>query len=141
YPPWDRDAAAAEQICRWAGVRHEPSDLGLEGGAIEGDGTGRLLTTPDCVETPTRNRGWQRSQIAAELHQRLGVTEIVWIDGGGLAGDDTDGHIDQLARFVNVQHVVAAVSDDRRDPNHIGLERNVKQLLAWAEQTSPKVTV
>ncbi len=141
YPPWDRDAAAATQICQIAGVRCESSELGLEGGAIEGDGTGRLLTTPSCVQTPTRNRGWERERIAGELHRRLGVTEIVWIDGGGLAGDDTDGHIDQLARFVNTRHVVAAASDDREDPNHLGLERNIKQLLAWAEQTSPHVTI
>lgn len=141
YAPWDRDAAAAEQICRLAGVRRERSDLVLEGGAIEGDGTGRLLTTPGCVETPTRNPGWQRSQVATELHRRLGVTEIVWLDGGGLAGDDTDGHIDQLARFVDTRHVVVAVTEDASDPNHLGLQRNVKQLLAWAEQTSPRVTI
>lgn len=141
YPPWDRDAAAAEQICRLAEARREASELGLEGGAIEGDGHGRLLTTPGCLETPTRNRGWRRERIAAELHKRLGVSEIVWIDGGGLAGDDTDGHIDQLARFVDVRHVVAAVCEDSDDMNHLGLERNFRQLLAWAEQTSPQVTV
>lgn len=141
YPPWDRDAAAAAQICQFAGVRCESSALGLEGGAIEGDGTGRMLTTPSCVQTPTRNPGWQREQLAAELHQRLGVTEVVWIDGGGLAGDDTDGHIDQLARFVNTRHVVAAACDDPDDPNRLGLERNIKQLLAWSEQTSPPVTI
>lgn len=141
YPPWDHDAAAAVDVCKIAGVPCESSDLGLEGGAIEGDGAGRLLTTPSCVQTPTRNPGWTRERIAGELHRRLGVTEIVWIDGGGLAGDDTDGHIDQLARFVNPRHVVAAVADDPADPNHIGLERNIKQLFAWAEQTSPRVTI
>jgi agmatine deiminase len=141
YPPWDDDAAAAKLICQAAGVRRERSSLGLEGGAIEGDGGGRLLTTPSCVQTATRNRGWGRDRIAAELHKRLGVTEIVWIDGGGLEGDDTDGHIDQLARFVDAQNVVAAVCDDPNDPNQVGLERNYKQLMAWSEQTSPKVSV
>src|SRR5690606_13475568 len=75
------------------------------------------------------------------LHNRLGVTEIVWIDGGRLAGDGTDGHIDQRARFINERHVVAAVCDDRDDPNNVGLGRNFQQLLAWAKQTSPRVTI
>jgi len=141
YPPWDDDAAAARKICQWGGIRCETSPMGLEGGAIEGDGTGRMLTTPSCVETATRNCGWTRGRIAEELNRRLGVTEIVWIDGGGLEGDDTDGHIDQLARFVDPGHVVCAVSADSSDPNYQGLQTNHKQLLAWAEQTTPRVTV
>ncbi len=141
YPPWDDDAAAAKEICRITGIECESSEMGLEGGAIEGDGTGRLLTTPSCVETKTRNRGWSRRRIAGELYRRLGATEVVWIDGGGLEGDDTDGHIDQLARFVGTRHVVCAVTDDVDDPNHPGLERNYQQLLAWAGQTTPRVTI
>lgn len=141
YPPWDDDAAAATLICDLAAIPCDHSPMGLEGGAIEGDGTGRLLTTPSCVETETRNHGWTRERIAGELHERLGSTEIVWIDGGGIEGDDTDGHIDQLARFINTRHVVCAVCDDESDPNAPGLERNFKQLLAWASQTSPRVTV
>jgi len=141
YPPWDDDATAATKICRWGAIRCETSPMGLEGGAIEGDGTGRMLTTPSCVETATRNCGWTRERIAEELNRRLGVTEIVWIDGGGLEGDDTDGHIDQLARFVDTRHVVCAVSADTADPNYQGLQRNHQQLLAWAEQTVPPVTI
>jgi len=141
YPPWDDDAAAAKKICRLASIRCQSSDMGLEGGAIEGDGTGRLLTTPSCVETATRNLGWSRQKIAAELHAQLGTTEIVWVDGGGLDGDDTDGHIDQLARFVDQKNVLCAVSSDSADSNRVGLERNFKQLLAWAEQTTPLVKI
>lgn len=141
YPPWDDDAAAAKKICQLASIRCQSSEMGLEGGAIEGDGTGRLLTTPSCVETATRNLGWSRQKIAAELHSQLGTTEIVWIDGGGLDGDDTDGHIDQMARFVNTENVLCAVSSDPADPNHLGLERNFKQLLAWADQTTPRVKI
>lgn len=141
YPPWDDDAAAAKKICQLASVRCQSSEMGLEGGAIEGDGAGRLLTTPSCVETETRNLGWSRQKIASELHSQLGTSEIVWIDGGGLEGDDTDGHIDQLARFVDQENVVCAVSSDSADPNRLGLERNFKQLNAWAEQTTPRVTI
>lgn len=140
YAPWDDDAAAARRICESIGVRHEASELGLEGGAIEGDGNGRLLVTPSCVVVETRNHGWSREQIQVELHRRLGVHEVVWIDGGGLEGDDTDGHIDQLARFVNPEHVVCAVSGPE-DVNHRGLELNFSQLLDWARKTTPGVTV
>jgi agmatine deiminase len=141
YHPHDSDAAAAKAVCAVAGVRCESSPLGLEGGAIETDGQGRLLTTPDCVITDSRNPGWTREQISEEFVRRLGVSEIVWVDGGGLEGDDTDGHIDQLARFVNPEHVVCAVSSDRDDPNREGLERNYQQLVRWGEETSPRVTI
>ncbi len=141
YPPWVDDAEAARQICRFASATHERSSLCLEGGAIEGDGRGRMLTTPGCVHTVTRNRGWGRARIARELHKRLGVTEIVWVDGGGLEGDDTDGHIDQLARFVSAEHLVVAVSDHDDDRNRQGLELNERQLRAWGESTEPRVTI
>ncbi len=141
YPPWGDDDAAAAKICQQLGIKCERSRLTLEGGAIEGDGQGRLLTTPICLENPNRNPGWSRERIAKELHRRLGVTEIVWVDGGGLEGDDTDGHIDQLARFVTPTDVVVAVSSDPSDPNAAGLRCNLLQITAWAEQTSPRVTV
>ena len=141
YPPWTDDDAAATEICHRIGVPSENSRLTLEGGAIEGDGQGRLLTTPICLENANRNPGWTREQIAKELHQRLGTTEIVWVDGGGLEGDDTDGHIDQLARFVTPTDVVVAVSSASDDPNAAGLRCNHLQISAWAEQTTPQVTV
>lgn len=141
YPPWDLDAAAGRAICQAAGAGYEPSPLGLEGGAIDGDGRGRLLTTPDCLQTASRNPGWNREQIVGELYRRLGATEILWLDGGGLQGDDTDGHIDQLARFVSTDQVVCAVAQRDDQANHLALERNHRQLVAWADQTSPPVTV
>jgi agmatine deiminase len=141
YSPWDQDAAAAETICSYAGVRRIDSPLCCEGGALETDGGGRLLTTPDCLVTPTRNPHWDADQVAQELYQRLGVTEILWLDGGGLEGDDTDGHIDQLARFVSPTAVVAAVCEDADDPNHAPLEENYRQLRVWGRQTEPGVEV
>ena len=141
YPPWDDDAAAAKQVCHLAGTLHEPSKLTLEGGAIDGDGMGRMMTTPVCLQTANRNKGWSRDRISRELHKRLGVKEIVWVDGGGLEGDDTDGHIDQLARFVTPTDVVVAVSSSANDSNAAGLATNLAQIQAWAEQTTPTVTV
>lgn len=141
YPPWDADAAAAKQMCEFAGVLCEASKLTLEGGAIDGDGAGRMMTTPICIQNKNRNPGWGRDRISRELHKRLGVTEIVWVDGGGLEGDDTDGHIDQLARFVTPSDVVVAVSSETTDSNAMGLATNFAQISSWAEQTSPCITV
>ncbi len=140
YPPWDEDSRAAEQICDHAGIPRQPSDLCLEGGAIETDGRGRLLTT-NCLLTETRNPSWNKQQIAQHLHQMLGINEIAWIDGGGLQGDDTDGHIDQLARFVDQQNVVVSVCQDDNDPNTAGLQTNLRQLEIWGSSTQPKVQV
>ncbi len=141
YAPWEDDDAAAQRIAASAGIPVTRSELCLEGGALETDGRGRLLTTPECLLTDTRNPGWTADEIAGELHRQLGVTEIVWLDGGGLAGDDTDGHIDQLARFVSPTDVVAAVCDDTDDPNHAPLEENYRQLRLWGGGTDPKVDV
>ena len=141
YPPWDCDDRAAGEICRYLDVPIASGALCLEGGAMEFDGGGRLLTTPSCLLTPTRNPDWSKDAIAVELHRQLGVVEIVWLDGGGLRGDDTDGHIDQLARFVDPSNVVVAVCDDASDENAAGLEENFRQLHLWGDATTPEVTV
>lgn len=141
YPPWDQDAAAAETICHLSGSPRVTSALTLEGGALETDGAGRLLTTASCLVTDTRNPGWSRDQIAQELYRCLGVTEILWLEGGGPAGDDTDGHIDQIARFIDPENVVVAVCQDRSDPSYETLENHYRQIRVWARQTSPTVHV
>ena len=140
YPPWDDDAAAGKAICEKIELRRVESALCVEGGAMEFDGDRRMITTPMCLLSPTRNPGWTAEKISQEIYQQTGVTEIVWIDGGGLQGDDTDGHIDQLARFVDRQNVVAAVARED-DPNHKGLKENFLQLQRWGELTSPQVTI
>lgn len=140
YPPWEEDNRAAPLICDHANVPCQNSHLHLEGGSIETDGRGRLLST-DCLLTPSRNPGWSKEQIATHLYQMLGTTEIAWIDGGNLEGDDTDGHIDQLARFIDAENVVVAVSEQPGDPNTAGLQSNQRQLEIWATSTQPKVEV
>jgi agmatine deiminase len=142
YPPWDRDAAAAERIASYLKVPVISSSMGAEGGALEFDGTGRLLTSPNCLIDPNRNDSpWNKERISQELHRCLGVDEIVWVDGGGIDGDDTDGHIDQLARFIDPENLVVAVADPSDEHNHAGLEDNFRQLKLWGDQTSPNVNV
>ncbi|OYP36460.1 agamatine deiminase [Rhodopirellula sp. MGV] len=146
YPPWNLDNAATALI-----IDHAASENGnwnrvegglcLEGGALEWDGSGRLLTTTECLITDTRNPTLTKDQAIERLQQRCGAREVVWLDGGALEGDDTDGHIDQLARFIDPSNIVVAVSSDPADPNHDGLEANYEQLCRWGTETSPNVTI
>lgn len=128
YPPYDLDDAATIEICRKTGCPFSQSMLYCEGGALEGNGAGTLLTTSSCLKSRNRNPGWTVEMIEAELMMQLGVQEVLWIDGGSMDGDDTDGHIDQLARFLAPSVVVAATSSRSDDPNGAGLDENMRIL-------------
>ena len=141
YPPWDADDAATAKMIRESHWNHVKGGLCLEGGALEWDGTGRLLTSTTCLVTDTRNPGWSKDQIVERLREIAGAREVFWVDGGGLAGDDTDGHIDQLARFVDRETIVVASCDPTDTANHTGLESNYRLLSQWANETSPGIAV
>lgn len=127
YPPWDDDAQVARAVADRLGLPvFEPGTV-LEGGAIETDGDGTLLVNERCVIDEKRNPGLSRDAMERTLIEQLGVEQVIWL-GGELQGDDTDGHIDQLARFVAPGHVVAARQPDRGDPNHASLEKNLALL-------------
>ena len=117
YPPWDRDDRVAARVAELAGVRPMRVGMVAEGGSLEVDGQGTLLATRSSLLGATRNPSLSEEQIAARLGELLGCPCIVWLDAG-LAGDDTDGHIDNLARFVAPGCVVCAAEDDPSDPNH-----------------------
>ena len=104
------DVAAAEDL---ALIRHE---FVLEGGAVEFDGAGRVLTTRDCLLNPNRNSGWGEGDAEAALEAAFGVHEVVWLERG-LLNDQTDGHIDNIARFVAPGRVVCQRPADPGDPN------------------------
>jgi len=105
YPPWERDAKVAERVAELAGVRHLAVPLVLEGGAIEGDGAGTLMVTRTSVLG--RNRSLAQNEIELQFEELLGATRTIWLDGE-VEGDDTDGHIDNLARFVAPGRVACA---------------------------------
>ncbi|MEJ2629830.1 MAG: agmatine deiminase family protein [Acidihalobacter sp.] len=108
----------------------EQVGLILEGGSIDTDGAGTLLTTRHCLLTPTRNKGLDETAIEAELRETLGVNRILWLDHGALAGDDTDGHIDTLARFCD-EHTIAYVHcGDPTDEHHAELQAMETELMA-----------
>jgi agmatine deiminase len=141
YPPYDLDNAVPMEIASRRGLRRFTPGIVLEGGAIETNGRGTLLTTPTCLLNPNRNPALDLETLERTLRDYLGVSKILWLPRGDLAGDDTDGHVDQLARFVNPTTVVAAVSDDRTDANFEPLQENWRQLQTMSDQNSETLEV
>ncbi|WP_372612253.1 agmatine/peptidylarginine deiminase [Halomonas sp.] len=99
-------------------VSHE---LVLEGGALESDGEGTLLTTEACLLNPNRNPGLDRATLEAHLHEDLGITRVLWLTQGHLEGDDTDSHVDTLARFCDPGTIAYVRCDNRDDPHYPAL--------------------
>ena len=127
YPPFDLDDAIPPRMAGALGVPCRSIDMVLEGGSIEVNGAGVLLTTEQCLLNPNRNPGLDRAAIERHLEASLGVGEIVWL-GDGIVGDDTDGHVDDLTRFVSETTVVTVVERDRRDENYEALAENRERL-------------
>lgn len=109
----------------------ETIDLVLEGGSIEVDGAGTLLTTRRCLLAPTRNPQLDQAQIEDKLRQLLGVRRFLWLDHGYLAGDDTDSHIDTLARFCDPGTIAYVACDDPRDEHYAELRAMAAELRAF----------
>lgn len=134
FPPWDDDAQASRRIADLLGLPLVEPDIVLEGGAIECNGSGIVLTTEACVLDPKRNPGRTRADIETALRQHLGAAKVVWLERG-LEGDDTGGHIDNLARFVDERTIVAPTVEDRGDENYATLRANLDSLKRAADVT------
>jgi agmatine deiminase len=134
YPPYDLDDAIPRQVAELRGLPLFTPEMILEGGSIEVNGRGTLLTTEACLLNPNRNPSLTRKQIEQRLKDYLGVTNILWL-GEGILGDDTDGHIDDLTRFVNANTLVTAVERDPADPNYAILQENKKRLRGLRDET------
>lgn len=131
FPPWDLDNAIPEKIATALGMRRFPGGMVLEGGGIEVNGAGQLLTTEAVLLNPNRNPHLDRGEIEQLLMDGLGVTGILWLREG-IEGDDTDGHIDDLARFFAPSGVIACVENASRSPNAAVLAENFGRLKSFA---------
>jgi agmatine deiminase len=125
--PFHLDDATPAQMAAALGVPNIAVEMVFEGGSIEVNGAGCVLTTEQCLLNPNRNPNMTRADVEAALCRYLGVTQVLWL-GDGIVGDDTDGHVDDLTRFVAAATVVTVVEDDRDDANHGALADNLDRL-------------
>ncbi len=133
YPPFDDDNRVPGILAEKLGFRRFSPGIVLEGGAVDGNGRGAILTTEECLLNPNRNPGLGRDEVEKYLRNYCGAKKVLWL-GRGIAGDDTDGHIDQLARFVGPRTVLAPLEDDPTDDNHEPLRENFTRLQAMSDQ-------
>jgi agmatine deiminase len=127
YPPFDLDEVVPTGIAEVLKVPTFYPRMILEGGSIDVNGAGALLTTESCLLNKNRNPNLSRDEIEQRLRDYLGVRDILWL-GDGIAGDDTDGHVDDLARFVSDYTVVTVVEENRDDENYQPLQENFARL-------------
>ena len=133
YPPWDADNTVPAFMAKHRGYEYVEVPIILEGGSIDLNGEGLVLTTRSCLLNPNRNPALSQSEIEDVLRRALGVTDILWLESG-IDGDDTDGHIDDLARFTDARTIVCAVESDPADENYAALRANAAALNDYAKR-------
>lgn len=140
YPPFDDDDIVPTRIGEKLNLPVYSPGMVLEGGSIEVNGTGTLLTTKSCLLNPNRNPELTQAQIEQNLRDYLGVKQILWL-GDGIEGDDTDGHVDDLTRFVDRSTVVTVVEEDENDSNHHALAQNLELLNTMESEDGTPLTI
>lgn len=148
YPEWRRDDAVPPRVAKALGLPllpavHRGREVVLEGGSVEVNGRGTLITTEECLLDPrvqVRNPGFTRQDYETVFRQYLGVKNVIWL-GRGIAGDDTHGHVDDLCRFVGPRTVVLAEEPDPRDANHAVLRENRERLAGARLENGSRLEV
>ncbi len=138
--PYDNDAKVASTLLKALAIREFKADIVLEGGSIHVDGQGTLLTTEECLLNPNRNPHLFRSQIEEVLNHYLGIKKIIWLKKG-LFGDETDGHIDNVATFIKPGLVVMQSCADKADPNHAIYQENLAILKNATDAKGNKIEI
>jgi agmatine deiminase len=136
----EHDDIVAEQIATAAATPLTRHDFILEGGAIDHDGEGTVLTTGQCVLNPNRNSGWTEASAEAAFAEALGAKKVLWL-GEGLQNDHTDGHVDNLARFVAPGVVACPIAWGRGDPNAEAYDDAARRLAGMTDAAGRKLTV
>ena len=140
YSPYDLDNAIPGQIANFLAIPSIRPGIVMEGGAIETNGQGVIMTTKACLLNPNRNPNLNQSQIEGYLERFYGAKEIWWL-GDGIVGDDTDGHIDDMTRFVSPNTIVSAVENNSKDENYQALQENWERLhgFYFADGSKPEL--
>ena len=140
YESLARDNVVPDRLAPLLGIPVFSPGLVLEGGSIDTNGLGTVLVTEQCLLHPNRNPHLSRPGIEEALRNFLGFNHFIWL-GEGIEGDDTDGHIDDITRFVNPTTVVTARETNAADPNHFPLKENLKRLRGAKDQAGKGLTI
>jgi agmatine deiminase len=140
YKPYDLDNLVPQKVAKALNIPSVQPGIVLEGGSIDVNGKGTLLTTEQCLLNENRNPHLNREQIEGYLRDYLGITKVLWLKEG-IVGDDTDGHIDDIARFVNETTIVTVVEDDPQDENYALLQENLSLLKEMTDQDNKPFTI
>ncbi len=140
YPPWDLDDAVPQNVGKFLKLPVVEPGIVLEGGSIDVNGLGSLLTTRQCLLNKNRNPHLNQNQIEGYLEKYLGATNVLWLEEG-IVGDDTDGHIDDIAKFVNETTIVFAVEEKKDDENYSILQKNYEDLKKMKDQDGQPFTI
>ena len=140
YQAYEQDERVAKEIAALLKVPVFDYPVVLEGGSIEVNGAGACLTTEQCLLNPNRNPQLTRAEIEVFLKDSLGVRHVIWL-GEGIVGDDTDGHIDDIARFIDARIVACVVETNSRDENYRFLQENYERLQNAVDQNGSKLSV
>ncbi len=127
YPPYDLDDVVPTKIAQHFNLPLFAPDIVMEGGSVEFNGAGTILTSEACLLNENRNPHLNREQIETYLKEFYGAEQILWV-GDGIVGDDTDGHIDDITRFVNENTVLTVVESNPLDENYLLLKENLERL-------------
>lgn len=140
YPPWKDDNALPKFIAEKFRLKRIVPGMILEGGSIDVNGAGALLTTESVLLNPNRNPLLSKKEIEQKLQKHLGVDLVIWLKRG-LAGDDTDGHIDDITRWLNEDTVLTMICEDRKDLNYKALQENLEILQSVTLNNGKSLTI
>ena len=140
YPPFDLDDVIPTLIAKQYGIPVYHPGIIMEGGSVEFNGKGTLITSTACLLNKNRNPHLNQSQIEEYLINYYGVEQVLWIDEG-IIGDDTDGHIDDTVRFVNEDTVIAVIEENKNDENYELLQKNLQQLKEMRLLNGKQLTI
>jgi agmatine deiminase len=133
YPPYDDDDRVPTRVAEALKLPVFYPGIVMEGGAVDFNGAGTVLTTESCLLNKNRNPGLSKKNVEQYLKDYYGQKHVCWL-GEGIAGDDTDGHIDDLARFINPTTIVTTVEEDPRDENYMALRDNLRRVKLLKDQ-------
>ncbi|MEK6780226.1 MAG: agmatine deiminase family protein [Bacteroidota bacterium] len=140
YPPFDLDDHIPTLVAHHYHLPVVYPGIVMEGGSVDFNGKGTVLTTTSCLLNPNRNPHLNQKQIEEYLNNHYGTSNILWL-GDGIVGDDTDGHIDDITRFVNEDTVVTVVEENRKDENYAPLQENLKNLKTMRLESAKQINI